>query len=94
MALKRWTKRGDASAAAFSFLPRTYVTEVRPWRTMEPPLQHIHCRIFPLESDDKLPNMSSCIQDTTYFAVFLADDSGGKSSRVCLQTAANKNRRR
>ena len=37
------------------------------WRTMEPPLRHIHSRSLPLQSADKLPNMSSCIQNTTYF---------------------------
>ena len=52
------------------------------WRTMEPPLRHIHSRSLPLESDDRLPNVSSCIQDTTYFAVVLADDSGGKSCHL------------
>ena len=54
------------------------------WRTMEPPLRHIHSRSLPLESADKLPNVSSCIQDTTYFAVVLADDSGGKSCHLFL----------
>ena len=41
------------------------------WRTIEAPLRHINCRNLTLEFVDKLTNMSSRIQDTTYFAVFL-----------------------
>ena len=40
------------------------------WRTMEVPLRHINCRNLTLESAVKLTNMSSRIQDTTYFAIF------------------------
>ena len=46
------------------------------WRTMEAPLRHINCRHLTLESADKLTNMSSRIQDTTYFAVFLQTIQG------------------
>ena len=46
---------------------------------MEPPSRHIHGRIYPVEPADKLTNMSYRIQDTTYFAVFLEDDSRVKS---------------
>ena len=48
---------------------------------MEPPLPHIHSRSLHLKSAEKLPKMSSCIQDTTYFAVFLADDSEAYKNR-------------
>ena len=44
---------------------------MQPWRTMEAPLRHINCRNLTLESAEKLTNVSSRIQDTTYFAVFL-----------------------
>ena len=50
---------------------------------MEPPLRHIHSRSLPLESADKLPNMSSCIQDTTYFAVFLPAIQGSNPA-ICF----------
>ena len=44
---------------------------VSPWRAMEAPLRHIMRSHLTRESADKLINMSSRIQDTTYFAVFL-----------------------
>ena len=50
---------------------------------MEAPLRHINCRHLTLESADKLTNMSWRIQDTTYFAVFLADDSRVKLA-ICF----------
>ena len=65
-------------------LEATIESQVRDWKTMEPPSRHIHSRSLPLESAEKLPNMSSCIQDMTYFEVFLADDSGGKSCHLFL----------
>ena len=43
---------------------------------MEAPLQHINCMNLTIESADKLTNMSSRIQDTTYFAVFLQPIQG------------------
>ena len=49
------------------------------WRTTEVPLRHIHSRICPLESADKLTIMCSRIQDTTHFTVFFAGDSGIKT---------------
>ena len=47
-------------------------------------LRHIHGRICPLESADKSTKMPNRIQDTTYFAVFFADDSGIKSCHLFL----------
>jgi len=41
------------------------------WRSMETLLRHINCRNLTFESSDKLTNMSSRIQDTTHFGVFL-----------------------
>ena len=40
--------------------------------------------ISPLESDDKLSNMTSRIYDTTHFTVFFADDSSIKSCHPFL----------
>ena len=42
-------------------------------------IRNIHGRICPIESADKLTNMSGCIQDETYFTVLFADDSDIKS---------------
>ena len=49
---------------------------------MEAPLGHINCRNLTHESVDKLTNMSSRIQDTTYF--IFADDSRVKSYHLFL----------
>jgi len=43
---------------------------------MKAPLRHINCRNLTRESADKLTNMSSRIQDTTCFAVFLQTIQG------------------
>ena len=47
-----------------------------PWKMMEAPLRHINCRHLTLESADKLTNMSSRFQDTTYIVVFLQTIQG------------------
>ena len=47
-----------------------------PWRTMDAPLWHNNGRNLTLESADKLSNMSSRIQDTTYFVVLLQPIQG------------------
>ena len=56
-----------------------------PRRTREAPLRHINCRNLTLESADKLTKMSSRIQDTTYFAVFLQtiQESNPAEFRAC-----------
>ena len=51
-------------------------TGTQPWRTMEAPLRHINCRNLTLESGDKLTNMSSSIQNTTYFSLILQPIQG------------------
>ena len=51
--------------------------------TMEAPLRHINCRNLTLESADKLTNMFSRIQDTTYFAVFLQPIQGSNPA-ICF----------
>ena len=50
---------------------------------MKAPLWHINCRNLTLESADELTNMSSLIQDTTYFAVFLQTIQGSNPA-ICL----------
>ena len=42
------------------------------WRMIEPSVGHIHGRISPPESADKLSNMSTRMQYTTYSAVFFS----------------------
>ena len=50
---------------------------------MEASLRHINCRNLTLESADKLTTMSSRIQDTTYFAVFLQPIQGSNPA-ICF----------
>ena len=49
---------------------------------LEAHLRHINCRHLTLESADKLTNMSSRIQDTTYFAVFMKPIQGSNPA-IC-----------
>ena len=62
------------------------------WRTMEAPLRHINCRSLTLESANKWTYMSSRIQDTTYFAVFLQIIQGSNPAICYFNTEGRLDR--